>query len=249
MKKLVKSIVFKYDILFNFYYRYLDKPKKQLLLFLDNLSNKKRKKIFFIQIGANDGQWGDNIYKFVRRDKWSGILIEPQKEIFKRLLNTYNKRKNLLFENVAIDSTEGERSLYKISFSNSQWASGISSFIKNDVQKLIDAGYVERMALAESITLPVNKDEWIGEEKVKVQTIRNIIEKYQVKKIDLIMIDAEGYDFEIIKTIPFADIKPDVIVYEHSHFDEQVKNESWNFLKKVGYRITPTEGNTIAELI
>ena len=177
-------------------------------------------------------KWGDKIYKFVRRDNWSGILIEPQKEIFKRLLNNYNKRNNLFFENVAIDSTEGERNLYKISFSNSQWASGISSFIKNDIQKLIDAGYVERMAKAESINLPTKKEEWIGEEKVKVQTLRNIIEKYQVKKIDLIMIDAEGYDFEIIKTIPFEYIKPGVIVYEHSHFNEEIKNESWNFLKK-----------------
>lgn len=249
MKKLVKRIVFKYDVLFNFYYRYLDKPKKQLLLFLDNLSNTKRKKIFFIQIGANDGQWGDNIYKFVRRDKWSGILIEPQKEIFKRLLKTYNKRKNLFFENVAIDSKEGERNLFKISFCNSQWASGISSFIKNDVQKLIDAGYVERMAMAESITLPADREKWIGVENVKVQTLRNIIDKYQVKKLDLIMIDAEGYDFEIIKTIPFENIKPGVIVYEHSHFDEDVKSESWNYLKKIGYRIIPTEGNTIAELM
>ena len=249
MKKLVRRIVFKYDILFNFYYRYLNRPKKELLLFLDKLSKKQRQKIFFIQIGANDGQWGDNIYKFVRRDKWSGILIEPQKEIFKRLLNTYSKRKNLFFENVAIDSTEGERNLYKISFSNSQWASGISSFIKNDVQKLIDAGYIERMAQAESITLPTNRDEWIGVENVKIQTLGNIIEKYQIKKIDLVMIDAEGYDFEIIKTIPFENIKPGVIVYEHSHFDEQAKNESWDYLKKIGYRIIPTEGNTIAELV
>ena len=249
MKKLIREIIFKFDLLFNFYYRYLDRPKKEISIYLNNLSEKKRRKIFFIQIGANDGQWGDNIYKFVRRDNWSGILIEPQREIFKRLLNNYKKRKNLFFENIAIDSTSGERDLYKISFCNSQWASGISSFIKNDVQKLIDAGYIERMAFEESIKLPSDKREWIGVEKVKIETLSNIIAKYKVKNIDLIMIDAEGYDFEIIKTIPFEEIKPSVIVYEHSHFNEEVMYESWKYLNKHGYRTIPTNGNTIAELI
>jgi hypothetical protein len=100
---------------------------------------------------------GDPIYKFIRRDNWSGILIEPQKTIFERLLNNYKKQNNLFFENVAIDSTEGEKSLYQISFSNSQWACGISSFIKNDIQKLIDAGYVERMAKLNQLIYQLKK--------------------------------------------------------------------------------------------
>ena len=169
--------------------------------------------------------WNDPIYKFIRRDRWGGILIEPQKIIFDLLSNNYKKQSNLFFENVAIDSTEGEKSLYKISFSNSSWAGGISSFIKNDIVKLIEAGYVERMAKDESIILPANKEEWICEEKVKVTTLKSLIPKYKVKKINLILIDTEGYDFEIIKTIPFEFIEPDVIIYEHSHFNETVKNE------------------------
>jgi len=249
MKVLLRKIVLKYDFLFKLYYGYAYKPHDKLSSFLNNLSKIKRGSLFFIQIGANDGNWGDKIYKFIRRDNWSGILVEPQKVIFERLLNNYKNRNNLFFENVAIDSTEGERDLFKISFTDSQWASGISSFIKYDIQKLIDAGYVERMAKAESINLPPRKEEWICEEIVKVQTLKNIIEKYQVKKIDLIMIDAEGYDFEIIKTIPFEQIKPSIIIYEHSHFNDDIKNECRSFLKDLGYKTTPTEGNTIAELV
>ena len=63
------------------------------------------------------------------------------------------------------------------------------------------------------------------------------------------MIDTEGYDFEIIKTIPFDYIKPFVIVYEHSQFNDDVKNECRSFLKNFVYKTTPTEGNTIAELV
>ena len=249
MKKLLRYIVFKYDILFNLYYRYIYKPNNELEIFLDNLSKKRKGELFFIHIGANDGHWGDPIYKFIRRDHWKGILIEPQRIIFDRLKNNYKKLNNLFFENVAIDSIEGERILYKISFTDSQWASGISSFIKNDIEKLIDAGYIDRMAKAESINLPANKEDWISEEKVKIQTLKNVVDKYQVKQIDLIMIDAEGYDFEIIKTIPFEQIKPTVIIYEHSHFNEQIKNECSLFLINNGYKITATESDTIAELV
>jgi len=249
MKSLLRQIVFKYDFFFNLYYNYLYKPTDKISKYLNNLSKTKKGKLFFIQVGANDGKWGDKIYKFVRRDNWNGILIEPQKLVFERLLNNYKKRNNLFFENVAIDSTEGERNLFKISFTNSPWASGISSFVRNDIQKLIDAGYIVRMAKAESVTLPTNKEDWICEEKVKVQTLKNIIDKYQVKKIDLLMIDAEGYDFEIVKTIPFERIKPSVIIYENSHFDEEINRNCENVLISFGYRIVWTEGNTIAELI
>ncbi|MBK9097295.1 MAG: FkbM family methyltransferase [bacterium] len=249
MKEMFRKIVYKYDILFRLYYNFIYKPLDKISIFLDDLSRSKKGKIFFIQVGANDGNWGDKIYKFIRRDNWNGILIEPQKVIFKRLLNNYKKRNNLFFENVAIDSTEGERNLYKIGFTDSPWASGISSFIKNDVQKLIDAGYIEKMANAESIDLPSDKAEWISEEKVKVQTLKNIIDKYRVNKIDLLVIDAEGYDFEIIKTIPFEQIKPTIIIYENSHFSEDIKKNCQNFLINFGYKIIPAEGNTVAELV
>jgi len=63
------------------------------------------------------------------------------------------------------------------------------------------------------------------------------------------MIDAEGYDFEIIKTIPFEKIKPGVIIFEHTLLDNTVKTECSEYLIKTGYRLTDTESDTIAELL
>lgn len=249
MKRIIKKIIYKNNLLFKLYSNYFYRPKDKLEKFIDAFSKQKKNHLFFIQIGANDGNWNDPIYKFIRRDNWTGILIEPQIVIYQRLINNYKNIKNLLFENAAVDAVEGERNLFKISFSNSQWASGISSFIKNDIQKLIDAGYVERMAKAEGINPPEDQKEWIISEKVKVISLKNLISKHMVKKIDLIMIDTEGYDFEVIKTIPFELIKPTVIIYEHTHFDETTKNECSEYLIKTGYRLTDTESDTIAELL
>ncbi len=235
-KSFIRKVIYKYDFLFQFYCKYFFRPKDILQEFLDKYSKNHKGNIRFIQIGANDGQWNDPIYKYIRRDGWQGILIEPQKHIFERLKENYKKYVHkLIFLNVAIDNKNGEKLLYKISFSESRWASGLSSFIKEDLQKMIDAGYVERMANKDGINPPKDRSSWISEEIVKVLTLETIIEKYKFYEIDLLMIDTEGYDFEIIKTVPFEIVKPSVIVYEHSHFNPDVKKQCEEFLQQKSY--------------
>lgn len=46
------------------------------------------------------------------------ILIEPQRNIFRRLKHNYKKANNLIFENVAVCNKNGLKPLYKISFSD-----------------------------------------------------------------------------------------------------------------------------------
>lgn len=248
MKKSLKNLAYKNDFLFNFYFNYIYKPTDKLSIILNQYSKSLKDNLIFIEIGANDGMWDDPIYKFIRRDHWKGILIEPQKIAFERLRQNYTRLKDLKFENVAIDNTIGKRVLYKISFSNASWATGISSFIKNDILKLIEAGYIEKMARTENVKLPADKNDWISEEIVEVDTIEHIIHKYSLSKVDLIMIDAEGYDFEIIKSIPFHRLHPTVIIFENSHFSKATVSECNEYLESNGYVLENTESDTIAKL-
>ena len=48
---------------------------------------------------------------------------------------------------------------------------------------------------------------------------------------DILIIDTEEYDFEIIKTINLDMIKPLNIIYEHSGFSKNGKNDCENYLK------------------
>lgn len=245
--RLLRWLVYSSDLLFYIYYKFIFRPKDDLQKFLDNFSRAKKGKVKFIQIGANDGMWNDPIYKFIRRDRWIGILIEPQKDIFHRLKYNYRKLKNnLVFENIAIDNASGEKKIYKISFTNARWASGISSFVKEDVQKMIDAGYVERMARQDNLVLPKIKNEWISEEYVKTTTLYDLVKKHNFFDIDLIMIDTEGYDYEIIKSIPFNIIFPKTIIYEHTHLSNDIKEECKKYLNAKGYSIIECQSDTIA---
>lgn len=245
---MIKRIIYSNNLLFKVYFNLFYKPKGSLSKFLNTYSKQNKNKLFFIQIGANDGQWNDPIYKFIRRDNWKGILFEPQKDIFETLLKNYKGIQGLTFENSAIDATVGKRDFYRIGFTNARWASGLSSFQKEDVQRMIDAGYIDRKCTEEGVSPPPDKQDWIIKVNVNINTIANVINKYNLRKINLIMIDTEGYDFEIIKTIPFDVIKPEVIIYEHTHFSNETKTECIHFLKGNNYKISHTISDTIAIL-
>ena len=63
----------------------------------------KTSNMSFIQVGANDGLYDDPIRKFVLNYPWTGVLIEPQPEVFLRLVKNYEHLKSrLAFENLAV---------------------------------------------------------------------------------------------------------------------------------------------------
>jgi len=222
--------------------------KRCPFLIFENSIEDKNEKLFLIQIRANDVKSHYPIYKFITRDKWYVILIEPPKMIFDRLLDNYKKQSNLCFENVAVCNKSGLKPLYKISFSDANWASSVSSFRKENVEALINSGYIEKNAIKENIKLPTNKREYITTEKVNCVTLENLILKYDIKNINMLMIDAEGYDSEIIKTINFNKVKPLNIVYEHTHLSKKEKIECKNYLKSAGYNLFEDISDTLASL-
>ena len=70
----------------------------------DNLDIKlkkylKKRRGFFIEIGANDGIHQSNTFYLEKNKNWSGLLVEPGKEAFSRLIKNRSKRN--IFVNAA----------------------------------------------------------------------------------------------------------------------------------------------------
>jgi hypothetical protein len=57
----------------------------------------------------------------------------------------------------------------------------------------------------------------IHEIDIPTLSMSDLLSKYKVKKIDLLQVDTEGYDFEILNTFDFKKISPTIIIYEHQH--------------------------------
>lgn len=180
---------------------------------------------FFMQIGANNDAGKDPIHKFILRYNLKGILIEPQKEAMERIKANFGKCDRLYFANVAVANKNGYETFYTI---------------KNDVDKYIGTGGASfnkdmvRRYIKNRIKKN-NVDKYIKKESVKCLTLDAIANKYNIVKIDFLQIDAEGYDFEIIKMFDFQKFSPLFIHYESKRLQKNDKIECEKLLIDKGY--------------
>ena len=160
-----------------------------------------------IQIGANDGRRFDNLNTYIKRYNPKAILVEPITEYYNELKLNYINCKNVFFENSAISRNNEINFLYKVESSKSklygEHIKGITSFNKSH---LIKHG--------------VSKNH-IKKEIVNSISFSNLIKKYTIKNLDLLVIDTEGYDANILMDFfSTTQLRP-LIIFEYIH----IKND------------------------
>ena len=251
VKAFYKGIVFNLSasnsLIFTFYYSVLYKPEINSLDDFTDRFSKITGKVLIVQIGANDGINNDPIHKFIKRDHWHGVLLEPQKFVFEKYLKPlYRKTKGITVLNAALDYNDGYKPIYKIAISNSRWATGLTSFNRKILEEAVKSGYIERQARKEGCHLPENKDEYIAEESVECICTETLLKRTGIERTDWLQIDTEGFDFEIIKMFNIGVNRPTVIVYENLHLSQTDREECINHLRINGYVFRDYGANTLA---
>jgi len=204
--------------------------------FIDKFS-KQHPGIYFIQVGANDGQSGDPIYKYVNRDKWQGILIEPLKYVFDALKYNYRHCSGLIFVNAALSDTVGEKEFYKIEEKEELMREGfhqLASFNKDVILK-----HAHRLE---------NMEQYIVTEKIKTVTFDSLVKEYNIAHVTLMHIDTEGYDFEVLKMFPFKKFLPRVVLFENKHLSAADNAAADKLLHEHGYKLFSLGDDTLAIL-
>jgi len=203
------------------------------ILNIENLIQKifKNKINQLIQVGANDGERFDILNKFIKKNKTKSILIEPIKKNFVNLQKSYKNYKFVKLENVAISVNNEINYLFKVDEKFLKFYDyhipGITSFNKDH---LIKHG--------------VNKTH-IVREKVRTISIKNILKKYNIKKLDLLFIDTEGYDGKIVLDfLKIENLKP-IIVFEFIHIENIIFQKVVKRLKYKKYKFFPISENLI----
>jgi FkbM family methyltransferase len=233
--------------LYTGYYRYLYKPRRGTLADLLDSFSKQNTDITFLQVGANDGFFHDPLHKFIKMYGWRGVLLEPQRGVFDRYLSRlYANVPGVVPVNAALDFADGEKSIYKIAFSESRWATGLTSFSKEALEEAIESGHVARCADRYGERLPENRNEYIKTETITCISPATLISAHHLGKIDWVQIDAEGYDFQIIRMLEIEKTSPRVIVFEDSHLSKEDYGSCLQLLGNNGYGVTRIQENTVA---
>lgn len=197
------------------------------LLFLNASS------LTMIQIGANDGVLCDPLRKHIVDNKLKGIMLEPQRVVFERLKNNHKNSQGLFFENVALGETEGSALLFRVDedlIKQYGDLSGVASFDRDHVLNEIKSN-------KRRLTFSKNKkaQDYINKEQVRVVSYSYLIDKYRISEVDILMIDAEGYDYEAVSMFPYDKLLPKAVIFEYKHLNKALLIKLEVMLKEKGY--------------
>lgn len=229
------------------FYKHFYNPKEGSLSGFLNAYSLSKKEFTVIQIGANDGITHDPIHKFIKRDNWNGVLLEPQSDVFHQYLKRiYAKNRGIITLCAAIGEEDGSLPIYKIAFSDMRWATGLTSFSKEKIEDAFQNGIVQINCSKFGIEIPQDKSKWISEENVEVISPKTLLKKFGIGKIDLLQIDAEGYDLEVIRIFDIENTKPEAIIFENVGLEENDYQTYLKKLKDAGYNTRKFGPNTLA---
>jgi FkbM family methyltransferase len=191
---------------------------------------------FFLQVGAYDGVTHDSFYAHVRAHRWHGILVEPQPAAFGRLVANYAGVDGLTFVNAAISAEAGTRPLYVI-LDDAECAvepCSVASF---------DKAHVERFLPTDPQRHPGRR---LDSLPVQCTTFEDVL--VGVPRLDLLLVDTEGYDLEMLELFDFERFRPAIVRFEHKHLSRTAWDGAVELLARRGYRTVREQDDTTAYL-
>jgi FkbM family methyltransferase len=182
---------------------------------------------FFIEIGANDGTQGDPLHPLILSRGWRGIMVEPHPEAFARLRQNYGGVDGIALENVAISDTDGRRPFYEIRPPDrpEEW-----EFFGSYDQ----LGSLSREAIATHEWV-ADLDRRVVETEVECLRFETLCRRHGVERLDLLLIDTEGYDLEVLRQVDLSRLRPRLVIYEHTHLDSNGRSEALGRVVAAGY--------------
>lgn len=187
---------------------------------------------FFVEVGSNDGEQHDHLRPLIRSRPWRGIMVEPVPYVFERLRAGYGDLDRVVLENAAIADRDGRLPFFHLAEAAEgeelpRWYDGIGSFSRDNV--LAHGRHIDGIAAR------------LVETEVPCLTFESLLRKHGVDRVDLLLVDTEGYDWELLRAIDLQPRIPRLVVYEHYHLSAADRAACRAHLERHGYE-TMEEG-------
>ncbi|XP_018015849.1 uncharacterized protein LOC108672655 [Hyalella azteca] len=160
---------------------------------------------YFIEAGALDGVYASNTLKLEFLQQWTGLLVEPDPDMFELLLNT-KRNSQAIRACISPHSYPYKALLRTLSPEKSPHDSAISykSMTSLVFEESDDRTFNGFPTYREVICFP----------------IRSILLAAQVSHVTLFSLDIEDAEWKILETFPFESVKVDVWFVEHRTRDD-----------------------------
>jgi FkbM family methyltransferase len=197
----------------------------------------ERPDFLFVQVGANNGLTDDPIRHLVIKHHWRGVLVEPQPQVFQHLLKNYELEKQLAFENAAIADKDGTAQLFVAD-------------PQDETADLTVFASLKKEALIRGLNNPkaVGVQVLVQEVEVPALSVKTLLAKHRITKIDLLLTDVRGYDCEVVEQVLACGVKPTIIHFEHCHTARPALDELYRKLVEHGYRFNELEIDALCYL-
>jgi FkbM family methyltransferase len=186
-----------------------------------------------VQIGAFDGHSNDPVRELLEDFGWRGVLVEPQPGPYAELHALHAENSNVRVFNVAVDARDGVRNLYTVCPTKDLpgFVRQVASFDRSRVESA--SRYVPDGEVLLSRITPT---------PVETVTFDTLLERASVEQVDVLQIDAEGYDLELLRLFDAPRRLPMLINYEHEHLSRPARREAADLLIAAGYKLAMTFG-------
>ena len=161
---------------------------------------------------------GFDLVQDINKVKKPVLLVEPLDYNFKLLKKNFQDYENIYFEKSFISNNSKSIIFYYVKEDSikklgKHWASGIGSFSKEHILNHKS----KRFQIEESD---------IESMDIISQTFNQLCEKYNIDTIDNLLIDVEGHEMSILKSIDFNKILISEIKFEFKHLTSTFNYEN-----------------------
>jgi FkbM family methyltransferase len=194
--------------------------------FLEKQVFKGYKAGVFVDVGAHDGVTINNTLFFEKEHMWTGINIEPIKNVYDRLVIN---RPHCINVNCAVSSTDGEAEF----ICNSGYTEMLSG-----LKQEYDPRHLQRL----NRELKTHGGT-MGIINVPTKRLSSLFHEHSLRHVHYLSIDVEGAEDTVIRSIDFDTVFIDVIGFESNYDNSSIKTVE--YLKAKGYLSLKKQGADI----